>query len=130
MKFEKIKAILTKFKNNQITQDAAEDQLMEIMCFPETEAKDFSSVEVNYDELAKALMRNDPDYAPKLMKEEIKEEPLTADWEKELLVKALMQTNGNRKNASLLLGISERTIYRKLLHYSIDASKYKKTKNN
>lgn len=43
-----------------------------------------------------------------------------ADMEKELIIKALKKHSGTRKKAALDLGISERTLYRKLKEYEID----------
>ena len=40
--------------------------------------------------------------------------------EKELIVKALEKNHGKRKLAALDLGISERTLYRKLKEYNIE----------
>ena len=42
------------------------------------------------------------------------------DKEKELILKALKKHRGKRKDASLDLGISERTLYRKLKEYDIE----------
>jgi DNA-binding NtrC family response regulator len=42
------------------------------------------------------------------------------DKEKELIIKALKKHRGKRKDAAADLGISERTLYRKLKEYSID----------
>lgn len=42
------------------------------------------------------------------------------DKEKELIIKALKKHKGKRKDAALDLGISERTLYRKLKEYNID----------
>ena len=42
------------------------------------------------------------------------------DKEKELIVKALKKHKGKRKDAALDLGISERTLYRKLKEYDIE----------
>lgn len=54
--------------------------------------------------------------------EEIVEESLSLeDKEKELIIKALDKYNGKRKNAATELGISERTLYRKIKEYNIDA---------
>jgi len=53
--------------------------------------------------------------------EEIVEESLSlADKEKEFIIKALSKHNGKRKKAAEELGISERTLYRKIKDYSID----------
>ncbi len=43
-----------------------------------------------------------------------------ADMEKELIEKALKKHNGTRKKAAMDLGISERTLYRKLKEYEIE----------
>jgi transcriptional regulator of acetoin/glycerol metabolism len=51
---------------------------------------------------------------------EVVEESLSImDKEKELIVKALKKHKGKRKDASSDLGISERTLYRKLKEYDI-----------
>jgi len=53
--------------------------------------------------------------------QEIEEESLSlADKEKEMIIKALAKYNGRRKNAAAELGISERTLYRKIKEYKID----------
>ncbi len=53
--------------------------------------------------------------------EEIVEESLSLeDKEIELIIKALDKHNGKRKYAALDLGISERTLYRKIKEYNID----------
>lgn len=54
------------------------------------------------------------------MHEEIEESLNIMDKEKELIVKALKKHRGKRKDASTDLGISERTLYRKLKEYDID----------
>jgi len=43
-----------------------------------------------------------------------------ADKEKELIIKALDKHKGKRKYAALDLGISERTLYRKIKEYDIN----------
>lgn len=52
--------------------------------------------------------------------EEVDESLNIMDKEKELIIKALKKHRGKRKDASADLGISERTLYRKLKEYSID----------
>jgi transcriptional regulator with PAS, ATPase and Fis domain len=53
--------------------------------------------------------------------EELEEESLSLeDREKELIIKALEKYRGRRKNASRELGISERTLYRKIKEYDIN----------
>jgi DNA-binding NtrC family response regulator len=51
--------------------------------------------------------------------EEVDESLNIMDKEKELIIKALKKHRGKRKDASLDLGISERTLYRKLKEYDI-----------
>lgn len=53
--------------------------------------------------------------------EDISEEPLSLqDKELELIVKALERNAGKRKEAAKELGISERTLYRKIKQYNLD----------
>ena len=62
-----------------------------------------------------------PTETPIVHHEEVVEESLSlADKEKELIVKALSKYSGKRKKAAKELGISERTLYRKIKEYSID----------
>lgn len=51
---------------------------------------------------------------------EVEESLNIMDKEKELIIKALKKHKGKRKDASMDLGISERTLYRKLKEYDID----------
>ena len=51
---------------------------------------------------------------------EVDESLSIMDKEKELIIKALKKHKGKRKDASLDLGISERTLYRKLKEYDIE----------
>jgi transcriptional regulator with PAS, ATPase and Fis domain len=52
--------------------------------------------------------------------EEIEESLSLIDKEKEFIIKALKKHKGKRKDAALDLGISERTLYRKLKEYGIE----------
>jgi transcriptional regulator with PAS, ATPase and Fis domain len=52
--------------------------------------------------------------------EEVEESLSIVDKEKELIIKALKKHRGKRKDASMDLGISERTLYRKLKEYDIN----------
>jgi hypothetical protein len=52
--------------------------------------------------------------------EDVEESLSIMDKEKELIIKALKKHRGKRKDASLDLGISERTLYRKLKEYDIE----------
>ena len=50
---------------------------------------------------------------------ELEEGVSIEDQEKALIKKALMAANGNRKAAAAKLGISERTLYRKMKEYDL-----------
>ena len=52
--------------------------------------------------------------------EEVEESLNIMDKEKELIIKALKKHRGKRKDAASDLGISERTLYRKLKEYDIE----------
>ena len=52
--------------------------------------------------------------------EEVEESLNLIDKERELIIKALKKHNSRRKDAALDLGISERTLYRKLKEYDIE----------
>ncbi|MDR0792553.1 MAG: sigma-54 dependent transcriptional regulator [Chitinophagaceae bacterium] len=52
--------------------------------------------------------------------EEVEETLNIMDKEKELIIKALKKHRGKRKDAAMDLGISERTLYRKLKEYDIE----------
>ena len=59
------------------------------------------------------------------MAEEIKdnEEPMSLnlnDLGKQMVEKALERNNGNRKKAAQELGISDRTLYRRIKQYGLD----------
>ena len=51
---------------------------------------------------------------------EVEESLSLEEREKELIIKALEKHNSRRKNAALELGISERTLYRKIKEYDIN----------
>ncbi|MDG1475989.1 MAG: sigma-54 dependent transcriptional regulator [Vicingaceae bacterium] len=56
------------------------------------------------------------------VEEEVVEESLSlADKEKEMIIKALQKYSGKRKRAADELGISERTLYRKIKEYDINS---------
>ncbi len=65
------------------------------------------------------IIRNDQ-HSPIQQHEEIEESLSIIDKEKELIIKALKKHRGKRRDASLDLGISERTLYRKLKEYDIE----------
>jgi transcriptional regulator with PAS, ATPase and Fis domain len=54
------------------------------------------------------------------VQEQVEESLSLVDKEKELIIKALTKHKGKRKDAALDLGISERTLYRKIKEYNIE----------
>jgi DNA-binding NtrC family response regulator len=58
--------------------------------------------------------------------EEVEETFSLSDQEKELILKALEKHQFKKKYAAQELGISERTLYRKLIRYGIEGKKKKK----
>ncbi|MBO4580784.1 MAG: sigma-54-dependent Fis family transcriptional regulator [Bacteroidales bacterium] len=61
------------------------------------------------------------DYEEGVAKEESVSNPLSLqEQEKEMIIKALKKNNGKRKDTAKDLGISERTLYRKLIEYDLN----------
>ncbi|MDZ7369683.1 MAG: sigma-54 dependent transcriptional regulator [candidate division KSB1 bacterium] len=61
-------------------------------------------------------------FAPEaeVVRAEEEEAPETMrDMEREMIISTLAKTNGNRRQAAKILGISERTLYRKILKYGL-----------
>ena len=70
---------------------------------------------------SRGAVRKEQDEEHILDTEEIVEESLSLeDKEIELIIKALDKHNGKRKYAAQDLGISERTLYRKIKEYNIE----------
>jgi len=65
------------------------------------------------------IIRNDQN-APIQQHEDVEESLSIIDKEKELIIKALKKHRGKRRDAAMDLGISERTLYRKLKEYDIE----------
>jgi DNA-binding NtrC family response regulator len=66
------------------------------------------------------LIRKEQNPSEIAVHEDVEESLSIIDKEKELIVKALKKHRGKRKDAALDLGISERTLYRKLKEYDIE----------
>ncbi|MBS1915924.1 MAG: sigma-54-dependent Fis family transcriptional regulator [Bacteroidetes bacterium] len=67
------------------------------------------------------MIHNNNNHINDIHEHEVVDESLNImDKEKELIIKALKKHKGKRKDASSDLGISERTLYRKLKEYDID----------
>ncbi len=74
----------------------------------------------NYNQSGQAVFINHADDDIHHHTEAIEESLSIMDKEKELIIKALKKHRGKRKDASADLGISERTLYRKLKEYDIE----------
>lgn len=81
-----------------------------------------SPVSINAYELPAAVSHTQPVIMNNDIHEhvEVEESLNIVDKEKELIIKALKKHKGKRKDAALDLGISERTLYRKLKEYDIE----------
>lgn len=90
------------------------------------ELKELKSNENLHPLLVPQVQQQQPAMQPVIMNNdihdhEVVEESLNImDKEKELIIKALKKHRSKRKDAALDLGISERTLYRKLKEYDID----------
>ena len=76
-----------------------------------------SKLKGNKKEISEKIIKDKFEYA-----EEVREEETLSiqDKELELIIKALERNNRKRKAAASELGISERTLYRKIKQYNID----------
>ena len=70
--------------------------------------------------ISPVIIRNEQPQQNIDIHEDIEESLSIMDKEKELIIKALKKHRGKRKDAALDLGISERTLYRKLKEYDIE----------
>ena len=77
--------------------------------------------ESNTQSIATTPITSDHEIQEEIMDSEHEEEVLSiADMEKKMIQKALEKYKGRRKEAATELGISERTLYRKIKEYGID----------
>ena len=103
-------------QNEDVAKDIQKSnaQLIEKM-YRNIEAADEVARDFHYEK-----SMDDPVYEP-IQESEVVEESLSIqDKEIDLIKRALAKHNGKRKNAAKELGISERTLYRKIKEYNID----------
>jgi len=96
---------------NRVYTDLSHDDSRKLL-----EAGSFSRTQEEYTEPAQPTIV-DSDYQEHY---EVEESLSLEDQEKELIVKALDKHNGKRKYAAAELGISERTLYRKIKEYNLN----------
>jgi transcriptional regulator with PAS, ATPase and Fis domain len=81
--------------------------------------QDAQPVQASFQQVAP--VHAEPYYPPVTEHEELEEQSLSLeDQEKDLIIKALEKYRGRRKQAAMELGISERTLYRKIKEYGIN----------
>ena len=83
---------------------------------PQPSANDFTPVHVDQPQDFSSDYNNHDEHQEA---QEVEETLSLADKEKEMIQKALEKYNGKRKNAAQELGISERTLYRKIKEYDL-----------
>ncbi len=81
------------------------------------------SIKKDLEEIKQLLARNPVHVLPAKQQEEEEDLSLEAN-ERRLIVKALKRFYGSRKKAAKALGISERTLYRKIRAYGIDEKEF------
>lgn len=103
------------FKNEE---SKALEKLYELKSEPQSKSSDLIEIEKENKSLEKSISNEDKYH----FAEEISEEETLSihDKELELIIKALEKYNGKRKAAANELGISERTLYRKIKQYDIE----------
>ena len=115
--FELIKRNKLDFPNLQSLSKQSFENAPAFTAKPETPA-DIYQPSNEFDESTTVILS--PDDQEKYQETEIVEESLSLDDKtKELIIKALDKHKGKRKDAAIDLGISERTLYRKIKEYNI-----------
>jgi DNA-binding NtrC family response regulator len=69
--------------------------------------------------LPSSLVSMAPEYIPEVAVEESTQELKLSNMERETIRKALAHNGGNRKATAVELGLSERTLYRKIKEYGL-----------
>jgi transcriptional regulator with PAS, ATPase and Fis domain len=103
------------FKNEE---SKALEKLYELKSEPQSKSSELIEIKKENRSLEKSISNEDKYH----FAEEISEEETLSIHEKELelIIKALEKNNGKRKAAASELGISERTLYRKIKQYDIE----------
>ena len=113
-----LKKVIGKLKNENPNFDISRFEDLESnsvdKLIKQTEFKD-DDIQVKEDNFTE-IKQDKYDFAEEIMEEETLS---IQDKELELIVKSLERNNGRRKAAAKELGISERTLYRKIKQYDI-----------
>jgi DNA-binding NtrC family response regulator len=104
------------YSDNDSYSDKMQSEYFEEYGDKNNRRKDFEETNNNYQPIIIDHSRKE-----NYDKADVVDESLSlADMEKEYIAKALKKHNGRRKDAAADLGISERTLYRKIKEYEID----------
>ena len=107
-------------KNIEFKNEESKDleKLYELKSEPQSKSSELIEIKKENRSLEKSISKEDKYH----FAEEISEEETLSIHEKELelIIKALEKNNGKRKAAASELGISERTLYRKIKQYDIE----------
>ena len=109
------KVVVDILQNGDISQDTKNDKTHLIKQFYE----DFDNGKSDFEKIVIQQNIEEPENEPIQHSEVLNENLSLQKTEIELIIKALDKHNGKRKNAAKELGISERTLYRKIKEYNI-----------
>ncbi|PIF02699.1 MAG: sigma-54-dependent Fis family transcriptional regulator [Paludibacter sp.] len=116
-----LRKVVGELQKNKETNEPYEDFSVHLPTKQETFMPVESlSFQENYPPNPQIKKYNNIDDIEEYEHEEAKEVKSLAEMEKEMIVKSLDRYNGKRKPAAIELGISERTLYRKIKEYEID----------
>lgn len=136
---KRVREVLTKFKSGELNQVVAEDSIVSMLLafmidFERRHSNvDYGKIPVDYKKLAEALIGNNKmlNVSKRLSERKEHDESLLsmvvesvelqdmATIEKNQVIKALVTFKHNRKLAANSLGMSERTLYRKINEYNL-----------
>ena len=114
-----LKKITDHLKSEETISNKVENQFNDLQHFQSSIENQKSAEIIDFDKKETTFNSNSDKYH---FAEEIKEEETLSihDKELELIKKALERNNGKRKAAAIELGISERTLYRKIKQHDIE----------
>ena len=114
-----LKKITDHLKSEETISNKVENEFNDLQHFQSSIENQKSAEIIDFDKKETTFNSNSDKYH---FAEEIKEEETLSihDKELELIKKALERNNGKRKAAAIELGISERTLYRKIKQHDIE----------
>ena len=116
--FNELKKLTNNLKSKEVSRSETIDDVENFM--PQSFHK-LNTDSLNENEILESNQSQNKDDKYSLAEEVVEEETLSIqDKELELIIKALERNNGRRKAAAKELGISERTLYRKIKQYDLE----------